>query len=153
MYARTLAATTLVVSVLSPHAHAQPEPIVKNGRVTIPIRLTPSDYLKPVSRAYLLPEYSESIPGNRVQMFLRCFMEQNAFFGQTESEQREKWNAAPLRDLPARLKDYGENLIKRDMYDAARMTQADWQLWYFMCEMATKPCSQMLRKCVNWPPP
>ncbi len=152
MHARILAATTLVVSVLSPHAYAQPDPVPKNGRVTISIRLTPSDYLKPVSRAYLLPEYSESIPGNRVQMFLRCFMEQTAFFGQTESEQREKWNAAPLQDLPARLREYGDPLIKRDMYDAARMTQADWQLWYFMRRDGYKtllPDAQKMRQLAS----
>jgi hypothetical protein len=131
MHARILAATTLVVSVLSPHAYAQPDPVPKNGRITIPVRLTPNDYLKPASRAYLLPEYSESIPGNRVQMFLRCFMERSNLFSQPESDRREKWNAAPLKDLPFEVRDYQKDLA-RDMYDAARMTQVDWQLWYFL---------------------
>src|SRR5216684_1122866 len=133
MHARILVATTLVVSALSSHAHAQPEWQPKNGRVTIPVFLTPNNYLKPISRAYLLPEYSESIPGNRVQMFLRCFMEQDNFFGQAESNKREIWNATPLRALPlGEISNYGGRLIERDMYDAARMTQVDWQLWYFL---------------------
>src|SRR5258707_890347 len=68
--------------------------------VTLTLRLTPNDYPKPASRAYLLPEFSESIQGNRVQMFLRCFMEQDSFFGRAESERRQKWNEMPLKDLP-----------------------------------------------------
>lgn len=133
MSARILAATTMVVAALVSRVHAQPEREVKNGRVTIPVFLTPTDYLKPVSRAYLLPQYAESIPGNRVQMFLRCFMEQANFFGQAESERRQKWNELPLRDLPLNeVGNYGSPLIDRDMYDAARMTQVDWQLWFFL---------------------
>jgi hypothetical protein len=132
MNARILVATTLVVSALSPHAQAQPDLVAKNGRVTIEIVLTPSDYLKPVSRTYLLPQYAESIPGNSVQMFLRCFMERSNMFGQAESELREKWNAAPLKDLPAgQLRNY-QDALRQDMYDAARMTNVDWQLWYFL---------------------
>jgi len=81
----------------------------------------------------LLPELREAIPGNRVQMFLRCFMEQDNFFGRAESEKREKWNQMPLKDLPvAELKNYGGRLIESDMYDAARMTNVDWQVWYFV---------------------
>src|SRR5262249_52141520 len=79
-------------------AQADPEP--KNGKVVVPIALKPNDYPKPISRVYLLPECREAIPGNRVQMFLRCFMEQDNFFGRAESEKREKWNQMPLKDLP-----------------------------------------------------
>src|SRR5713101_4607534 len=71
---------------------AQPEVEPKDGRVTVAVTLTPNSYLKPVSRAYLLPESRESIQGNRVQMFLRCFMEQDNFFGRAETERRERWN-------------------------------------------------------------
>jgi hypothetical protein len=132
MHARILVATTLVVAALTPHTHAQPNPVPKDGRVTIKLRLAPNDYLRPASRAHLLPEYAESLPGNPVQMFLRCFMEQTVFFGQAESEQRDKWNAAPLNELPLKVKNYGGRLISRDMFDAARMTHVDWQLWYFI---------------------
>jgi thiol-disulfide isomerase/thioredoxin len=113
---------------VSDRSEVQPSP--NGGRVAL--LLTPSDYAKPVSRHYLLPEVREAIPGNRVQMFLRCFMEQDSFFGREESERREKWNAMPLKDLPiADLKYYGGTLIVREMYDAARMTNADWQPLYF----------------------
>src|SRR5262249_23275285 len=48
-------------------------------------------------------------------------------------EKRGKWNEMQLKDLPvSELKNYGARLIERDMYDAARMTNVDWQLWYFV---------------------
>jgi hypothetical protein len=133
MSAKTLVATTLLVAALGSHAQAQPDLEPKNGRVTIAVFLKPNDYLKPISRAYLLPQYSESIPGNRVQMFLRCFMERDNVFGKTESDKREIWNKTPLNKLPlAEVANYGGRLLDYDAYDAARMTQADWQLWTFL---------------------
>ena len=80
----------------------------------VSVSLTPQDYPRPVSRAYLLPEYSESIPGNRVQMFLRCFMEQDTFFGQAESQRREKWREMPLKDLPGRVEEVARTLLKKN---------------------------------------
>jgi len=74
-----------VILVVSGQLLAQPEIEPKDGRVTYVVTLTPNDAPKPVSRCYLLPEYAESITGNRVQMFLRCFMEQDNFFGRYES--------------------------------------------------------------------
>ncbi|CAN5213479.1 hypothetical protein BH10PLA2_BH10PLA2_33990 [soil metagenome] len=127
-----LAATVLAVTAPVSHVLAQPELVVKDGKVTIPMILKPADYARPLSRTLLLPDYSESIPGNRVQMFLRCFMEQTAFFGQEESDKRDAWNKLPLREVPASLQNYGGNLITRAMYDAARMLHVDWQLWYFV---------------------
>ena len=132
MHTRTLVATTLVVAALNAHAHAQPTPVPKNGRVTVTLRLAPNDYLRPASRAHLLPEFAESIAGNPVQMFLRCFMEQTVFFGQAESEQRDKWDKLPLNELPLKVKNYGGRLITTDMYDAARMSHVDWQLGYIL---------------------
>ena len=152
MHTRTLVATTLVVAALNSHAHAQPNLVPKDGRVTITLRLAPNDYLRPASRAHLLPEYAESIPGNRVQMFLRCFMEQTYFFGQVESEQRDKWNALPLNELPLKVKNYGDSLISRYMYDAARMTHVDWQLWYFIHRDGFNtilPDAQKMRQLAN----
>jgi hypothetical protein len=112
---------------------AQPEPQPKGGRLTISVTLSAADYLRPASRASLLPRYDEAIPGNRVQMFLRCFMEQDHFFGKTETENRDLWNQLPLAQLPLdKLRNYGGALLSGYMYDAARMTQADWQLWYFL---------------------
>src|SRR5439155_3639061 len=120
-----------VILVVSGQLLAQPEIEPKDGRVTYVVTLTPNDAPKPVSRCYLLPEYAESITGNRVQMLLRCFMEQDNFFGRYESEKRDTWNQLALQDLPRNeVKNYGGRLVERDMYDAARMTSVDWHLWH-----------------------
>src|SRR5262245_30069359 len=109
---------------------AQPDPEPKDGKLVISLNLQPTAAPKPLSSAHLLPEAVQSIPGNRVQMFLRSFMEQYNLFGRAESDKRQKWNEMPIKDVPKGLKDYAGRLIDRDMYDAARMDRADWQLWY-----------------------
>src|SRR5262249_23098910 len=98
----------------------------------IPISLKLSAPPTPLSAGYLLPEAAESIPGNRVQMFLRSFMEQDNLYSKAEADKRQKWNETPLSELPKDLKGYAGKLIDRDLYDAARMTSADWQLWYIV---------------------
>jgi hypothetical protein len=124
---------TLVAAGLTVSVSAQPPLVPKDGKVVIPISLKPTAPPKPLSSAYLLPEAVESIPGNRVQMFLRSFMEQDRLYGKEESEKRQKWNEMPLKDLPVKdLKDYAGRYVSRDLYDAARMDHVDWQLWYLV---------------------
>lgn len=133
MRSTLLALSGAALIVCAPPLPAQPDPEPRGGKVTYPITLHPAPAPKPASRAYLLPEYKDSIPGNRVQMFLRLFMEQAAFFGQEESKRRQKWNEMPLAELPAEeVKDYGGRLLRVDAVDAARMLNIDWQLWYFI---------------------
>ena len=108
---------------------AQPTPTPVNGRVLIPLTLHPTAAPKPASRVYLLPEYSEMVPGNRVQKFLWCFMEQDSFFGREETERRDKWGALPLAELPPETNNYGHR-VPKNIGEAARMTQVDWQLWF-----------------------
>ncbi len=118
---------------LASDVRAQPDPVLTDGKLIIHLNLKPTDYLKPISRGLLLPDYSESIPGNRVQMFMRCFFEQDLFFGKAETDRRDAWNKLPLNELPVEeLKDYGSPLLSVYAYDAARMTHTDWQLWYFL---------------------
>src|SRR5262245_4335082 len=118
---------------VGPAALAQPTPEPKDGKVVIRLSLKPTATAKPISTSYLLPEYHETIPGNRVQMFLRSFMEQDRLYGKEESEKRQKWNELQLKDLPVNdVKDYAGRLVSRDLYDAARMADTDWQLWYLI---------------------
>lgn len=133
MRSRSVLLTALFcVVAISGRVYSQPEPVPKNGRITISLNVSPADYARPASRNYLLPEASEAIQGNSVQMFLRCFMEQDNFYGRDVALMREKWNELPLDQLPLdKVKDYGGRLLERDMYDAARMTNADWQIMYF----------------------
>jgi hypothetical protein len=123
----------VVIFLCADLGSAQPPLEAKDGKVTVPLLLHPAKVQQPVSRNYLLPEYKDSIPGNSVQMFLRCILHQVQYIGPEESAKREKWNALPTADLPVEeVKDYGGQVLGREAVDAARMLSVDWQLWSFI---------------------
>src|SRR5262245_3938277 len=84
---------------------------------------------KPALRYLLLPDLKEMNPGNPVQNYLKCFMEQQKFFFDREtSERRDKLLAMPLKELPAKeLQDYGGNALRQADW-AARLDRPDWQI-------------------------
>jgi hypothetical protein len=134
--------------VLAPVALAQPQPEVTDGMVFIPITLHPTAAPKPHSRFYLTPQYVDQQPGNRVAGFMKAFMETHAFFGREPGEQRDKWNATPLDDLPVAdiqksgcvgglmyrkdFTDFRESAGRplSDVDEAARLESVDWQVWF-----------------------
>ena len=68
-------------------------------------------------------------PGNPVQNYLKCFMEQQKFFfDKAAFERREKLLAMPLKELPAQdvLDSGGLPLAQADW--AARLDNPDWQV-------------------------
>ncbi len=86
---------------------------------------------KPALKYQLLPELREMNPGNPIQGYLTCFMEQTNFFHNKEFlETREKWLTMPLNELP--LKELRNNYsgggpLGRADY-AARLDTPDWQV-------------------------
>ena len=74
-------------------------PPVKDGKVTIPLELSPAATPKPLSAYYLEVEYGEKQPGEKLGGFLKCFMEQDRFFGQEHQEKIVRWANTPLADL------------------------------------------------------
>jgi len=84
---------------------------------------------KPALRYQLLPESREMNPGNPIQGYLVCFMEQTNFYNdKTEVENREKWLTMPLKELPLKeLHDYGGVGLRQADY-AARLDKPDWQI-------------------------
>jgi hypothetical protein len=95
------------------------------------IRLTvqPATAPKPALRYVLLPELKEMNPGNPIQNYLKCFMDQQKFFFDKEAfERREKLLAMPLKELPAReLQEYGGFALSQADW-AARLDNPDWQI-------------------------
>ena len=93
------------------------------------LTVTPQAAPTPALRYQLLPELREMNPGNPVQGFLTCFMEQNSFFfSKEEVENREKWLTMPLKDLPIKkLHDYGGAGLRQADF-AARLDKPDWQI-------------------------
>jgi hypothetical protein len=95
------------------------------------IRLTvsPAPAPTPALRYLLLPELLEMNPGNPIQNYLKCFMEQQKFFFDKEAfRRREELLAMPLKELPAReLHDYGRIALSQADW-AARLDAPDWQI-------------------------
>jgi hypothetical protein len=93
------------------------------------LTVTPAPAPKPALRYQLLPELKEMNPGNPIQNYLKCFMEQQKFFFDKDSfERREKLLAMPLKELSVQeLRDYG-GLALRQADWAARLDHPDWQI-------------------------
>ena len=91
--------------------------------------MSPQAAPTPALKYQLLPEMREMNPGNPVQGYLLCFMEQNHFFFDKEAvENREKWQTMPLKDLPLKeLHGYGGGALRQADY-AARLDKPDWQI-------------------------
>jgi hypothetical protein len=94
------------------------------------IRLTvqPAAAPRPALRYVLLPELKEMNPGNPIQNYLKCFMDEQKFFFDKEAfQRREKLLAMPLKELPAReLQGYGGFALSQ-ADRAARLDNPDWQ--------------------------
>jgi hypothetical protein len=92
------------------------------------LNVSPAPAPKPALRYLLLPELQEMNPGNPVQNYMKCFMEQHKFFfDKAAFERREKLLTMPLRELPAKeLTDYGSFPLRQADW-AARLDTPDWQ--------------------------
>ena len=110
-------------------AEAQPEVEPKDGRVTYKMTLHPAAVSKPALKYKLFPDIREQIPGNKVQMFLRCFSEHELLFGAESQSKRDKLKFLSLDELAKEAKEYP---MPEDVADAARMNKTDWQVEYFM---------------------
>lgn len=108
-------------------ASAQEQPAATETvvRLTVQPRAAP----RPALKYQLLPELREMQPGNPIHGYLLCFMEQQHFFFNKESvANREKWQNAPLADLPLKeLRGYGGLALRQADY-AARLDAPDWQV-------------------------
>jgi hypothetical protein len=103
-------------------AAAPPETVIK-------LTVYPADAPKPALKYLLLPEIKELNPGNPIQNYLKCFMEQQNFFFDKEAfARREKLLTMPLKELPAQeLQDYGRTALAQADW-AARLDKPDWEI-------------------------
>ena len=103
-------------------AAATPETLIR-------LSVAPEAAPRPALRYVLPPELKEMNPGNPVQGYLKCFMEQHKFFFDKESfQRREKLLSMPLKELPAHeLRNYGGFALTRADW-AARLDTPDWQV-------------------------
>lgn len=100
-----------------------------NPETLIRLTVDPTAVPKPALRYQLLPELKEMNPGNPIQGYMKCLVEEQKFFFDKEAfERREKLLAMPLKALPVReLREYGRAaLLQADW--AARLDNPDWQI-------------------------
>jgi hypothetical protein len=108
---------------------ARADQTVTSNETIIRLNVQPMPAPKPALRYVLLPELKETNPGNPIQNYLKCFMEQQNFFFDKEAfSRREKLLTMPLKDLPAQeLLDYGRSALRQADW-AARLDTPDWQI-------------------------
>jgi hypothetical protein len=123
---RTLSVCALLLA-LAPACWGQKAP--QANATVIRLKLRPMAAPKPALKYLLLPELREMNPGNPIQGYLKCFMEQqNLFHNKQNVDQRDKWLEMPLHELPVKeLRDYGGRAA-RDADYAARLDTPDWQV-------------------------
>ena len=94
----------------------------------IRLHVQPMSAPQPALKYQLLPQLDELNPGNAAQNYLKCFMEQNAFFfSKQEVANRDRFETMPLVELPlATVRGYGGNALRQADW-AARMESLDWQ--------------------------
>jgi hypothetical protein len=123
---RTLLAWAALVVVAGPVLADQ---TITSSETVIHLTVQPVAAPKPALRYLLLPELKEMNPGNPIQGYLKCFMEQQKFFNEQASvERRDKLATMPLKELPAQdLLHYGGSALTQADY-AARLDRPDWQI-------------------------
>jgi hypothetical protein len=99
------------------------------SEMLIRLNLRPAPAPKPALRYQLLPELKEMNPGNPIQSYMKCMMEQKKFFfDEGATQNREKLLTMPLKELPAqKLRDDGRYALSQ-ADRAARLDNPDWQV-------------------------
>jgi hypothetical protein len=116
----------LLTATALPASARQPDP---NPETLIRLHVQPAAAPTPALRYLLLPELREMSPGNPIQNYMKCFMDQQKFFFDKEAfERRQQLLAMPLKELPAQeLEEYGGLALSQADW-AARLDNPDWQI-------------------------
>ncbi len=98
------------------------------GEAVTRLHVQPMAAPQPALKYQLLPRLDERNPGNAAQNYLKCFMEQHAFFfGKQGLVERERFETLSLVDLALeQVGNYGGNALRQADW-AARMESIDWQ--------------------------
>jgi hypothetical protein len=112
----------LVVPSLGQQTAAKPETLV---HLSVAARAAP----EPALKYLLLPELREMNPGNPIQGYLKCDLEQYRFvFDEEEFDRRKSLLAMPLDFVPAREVPELGGFALAQADAAARLDNPDWQI-------------------------
>ncbi len=103
-------------------ASTMPETLVR-------FNVSPALAPRPALKIRLLPELREMSPGNPIQGYLKCSLEQYRFFFDKDAiERREKLLAVPLSELAGQdVPEHGRSALEQ-ADRAARLDNPDWQI-------------------------
>jgi hypothetical protein len=104
-------------------------PVASRAGEPVQLTVAPMAAPRPALKYLLLPEVREQSTGNPVQWYVRCFQEQrNFFFNKASMQERARYRALPLAELPAdQLRDYGRYALRQADW-AARLDTCDWDV-------------------------
>lgn len=123
---RTLVCLAVCAAVAAPLAAEESK---KPKETLVRLTVSPAAAPQPSLKYVLLPPFTDLNPGNPIQNYMKCFMEQEKFFvDKDEVDRRERLLTLPLNELPAReLQNYGGSALKQADW-AARLDAPDWQM-------------------------
>jgi hypothetical protein len=101
---------------------APPETLIR-------LSVSPAPAPTPALRYSLLPELKELSPGNPIEGYFKCYLEQYRFtFDEARFANRRMLLAEPLEELPGSdLREFGRLALSR-VDQAARLDNPDWQI-------------------------
>jgi hypothetical protein len=123
---RVLRACALLVVLAAPCAGQQAD---AKPELLISLSVAPAAAPQPALKYVLLPELKEMNPGNPIQGYLKCYLEQYRFvFDEEEFDRRQTLLAMPLAELPALELPELDRRSLAQVDVAARLDRPDWQV-------------------------
>ena len=98
------------------------------SELLIRLDVRPAPAPRPALRYRLLPDLTEMSPGNPIQAYMKCMMEQKKFFFDEEAiKNNAELLAMPLKELPAQELPEDGRYVLTQIDTAARLDNPDWQ--------------------------
>jgi hypothetical protein len=122
VFCATAVFSMLVLPCRGQEAAAKPELLIR-------LSVAPARAPEPALKYLLLPELREINPGNPIQGYLKCYLEQYRFvFDEEEFDRRKTLLAMPLDELPAPQSPEFGRFALAQLDTAARLDNPDWQI-------------------------
>ena len=123
---RVFGACALFIVLAAPYARGQTG---AKPELLISLSVAPAPAPEPALKYLLIPELREMSPGNPIQGYLKCYLEQYRFvFDEENFDRRQALLAMPLEELPAsEVPELGRFALAQ-VDAAARMDRPDWQI-------------------------
>ncbi len=128
---RVLSASGLLTALLAVAFVSRPcraQQATPPPETLVRLSVSPAPAPRPALRYVLLPELTELAPGNPIEGYFKCYLEQYRFtFNESRFEDRQALLAMPLEDVSVDSRELGPRALAQ-IDRAARLDKADWQV-------------------------